>query len=376
MSLRFIFILFVLVVSTLAIADVEYPPPIDILNDSSGNKIFANTACTIDIHTQTASPQPVFIRPGTSSFFHPANRQGQIQLSTNQEIELWCSGPWTSPTGAPNLITATCVSGLIFRYNNVNFNFNQFQCRAWPQWTTRRTSTRCFSNGMIVDVGFQIGNRWLHVFKSCHDLVIEQNWYTYYQLTPVSAANQRNVFRPRFNQSDFFPERNVDNLYSRLEQRRTIAAILEDQAAADQWIEPPNSDIFLARGHMAAMTDFILASEQQATFLFINTAPQWQAFNAGNWVSVEISSRRLAADRNIVLDVYTGTFGITHLWNTAGSRRNIFLDWPAGRIPVPKIFYKILIDIVDRAGVVLIGEYLNASIVKALGLKSKLSFQV
>lgn len=104
------------------------------------------------------------------------------------------------------------------------------------------------------------------------------------------------------------------------------------------------------------MTDFILATEQQATFHFINTAPQWQTFNAQNWVSVEISSRRLAADRGITLDVYSGTFGNGRLWTTAGARRQIFLDWPAARIPMPMIYYKILVNNAARTGVVLIGE--------------------
>lgn len=103
------------------------------------------------------------------------------------------------------------------------------------------------------------------------------------------------------------------------------------------------------------MTDFILANEQRATFLFINTAPQWQTFNARNWFAVEMSSRQLAANRNITLDVYTGTFGVTHLWNESGDRRQIFLGWLSRHIPVPMIYYKILVNTADRSGVVLIG---------------------
>ena len=136
----------------------------------------ANIACTVDIHTQTASPQPVYLRPNLPQFFYPANRQGQIQMTANQNMEMWCSGPWTNFAGAPNLITAQCVSGQTFRYNGQNFNFNQFRCNAWPTFTTRRSTTRCFGNGILVDVGFQIGTRWLHVFTSCHDTVLETNW--------------------------------------------------------------------------------------------------------------------------------------------------------------------------------------------------------
>mgnify|MGYP003507653355 CR=1 FL=1 len=72
-------------------------------------------------------------------------------------------------------------------------------------------------------------------------------------------------------------------------------------------------------------------------------------------MSVEISSRRLAADRNINLDVFTGTFGITRLWTPAGQFREIFLDWPAARIPAPMIYYKILVNRANNSGIVLIG---------------------
>ncbi|XP_070507858.1 uncharacterized protein [Chironomus tepperi] len=322
---------------------------------SSTNITEANIACTIDIHTQTGSPQPVFIRPGTSQFFHPSNRNGQIQMTANQAMELWCSGSWASPSGAPNLITATCVSGQTFRYNNVNFNFNNFRCAAWPQWTARRSTTRCFNNALLVDFGFQVATRWLQIYRVCHDLVLETNWFAHYTFTPISDANQRNVVRPSWSQAGFYTSSNVNGLYTRNTQRSTIATILGDQAAANRFVEADPSDVFMARGHIAAMTDFILATEQQATFHFLNAAPQWQGFNGGNWVSVEISSRRLAADRGINLDVYTGTWGNGQLWNTAGTRRNIFLDWPAQRIQMPRIYYKVLIHQSTLSGVVLIG---------------------
>lgn len=70
---------------------------------------------------------------------------------------------------------------------------------------------------------------------------------------------------------------------------------------------------------------------------------------------MEISSRRLASDRNIHLETYTGTFGITQLWNEAGARREIFIDGPRRQIPVPQLYYKILINRANRSGVVLLG---------------------
>lgn len=58
----------------------------DVTNEDFKEIDPANIACTIDIHTQTASPQPVYLRPGTSNPFYPANRQGQIQMTAGQQV--------------------------------------------------------------------------------------------------------------------------------------------------------------------------------------------------------------------------------------------------------------------------------------------------
>lgn len=67
--------------------------------------------------------------------------------------------------------------------------------------------------------------------------------------------------------------------------------------------------------------------------------------------------RVLAADRNIALDVYSGTFGVTRLANTAGVAQDIYLyvNGATRQIPVPKIFYRMLLNKADNSGVVLIG---------------------
>lgn len=193
------------------------------------------------------------------------------------------------------------------------------------------------------------------MFTSCHDPRTEENYYTQYQLTPAADGQESNVNRPSWGQGDFFPGKNVDQLHTRATQHETIATIVGSTALADEYVLPAPSDVFLARGHMAAMTDFITANEQRSTFLFTNTAPQWQTFNALNWLSVEMSSRRLASDRNITLDTYTGTFGITQLRDTNNVNQEIFLDFTNRQIPVPRLFYKILVNHSDQSGIVLIG---------------------
>lgn len=193
------------------------------------------------------------------------------------------------------------------------------------------------------------------MFSACHDPSLEQNYYTKYQLTPASAGHESNVADPGWRQEDFYPGKVVDNLLSRVTQRETLARILNSTSAAGRYIEEPNSTVFFARGHMAAKTDFISANEQRSTFFFINIAPQWQTFNAGSWASIELSSRNLASNRNLFLDVYTGTFGITQLRDDSGVNHQIFLDYPNRQIPAPMLFYKILVNRADRSGVVFLG---------------------
>lgn len=78
-------------------------------------------------------------------------------------------------------------------------------------------------------------------------------------------------------------------------------------------------------------------------------------YNNASRRAVEDGSRRLAADRNISLDVFTGTHGVIKLNDTDGTEQEIYLDVDNKKVPVPKIFYKILIDKSRSSGVALIG---------------------
>ena len=51
---------------------------------------------------------------------------------------------------------------------------------------------------------------------------------------------------------------------------------------------------YLCQGHLSPDAAFIYNVEQDATYYFINVAPQFQSFNNGNWKSLEINTRDLA----------------------------------------------------------------------------------
>ena len=72
-------------------------------------------------------------------------------------------------------------------------------------------------------------------------------------------------------------------MYTQAQQKITIANVVGSNLA-DKYV---TNTQYLARGHLAAKTDFIYATGQRASFYFINVAPQWQLFNGGNWNLLE-----------------------------------------------------------------------------------------
>ena len=56
-----------------------------------------------------------------------------------------------------------------------------------------------------------------------------------------------------------------------------------------------SSNFYFARGHLAPDAAFVTDPEQDATYYFVNVAPQFQTFNNGNWKVLEGAVRDLGA---------------------------------------------------------------------------------
>lgn len=77
-----------------------------------------------------------------------------------------------------------------------------------------------------------------------------------------------------------------------------------------------NGDKFLSRGHLAPDGDFIFGSWQFATYFYVNAAPQWQAVNGKNWLTVEKLVRKLGikvSDRKVLVKFYVKFGSMTSL---------------------------------------------------------------
>lgn len=89
------------------------------------------------------------------------------------------------------------------------------------------------------------------------------------------------------------------------------------------------------------------AASQDATYYYINAAPQWQSFNNGNWKALETAVRNLAAARKADYTIYTGTHGILSLPDVKGVSKDVYLTVDSnnnGVIPVPKFYWKVVHD--------------------------------
>jgi DNA/RNA endonuclease G (NUC1) len=55
-------------------------------------------------------------------------------------------------------------------------------------------------------------------------------------------------------------------------------------------------------------TFHISFSRQDATFYFLNVAPQWKKFNSGNWLALELKIRAFAQDNEVDIKALTCVF--------------------------------------------------------------------
>lgn len=282
----------------------------------------------------------------------PRTSAGIIRLNQNAAIELFCSHGFRNIT-ADNSMIVRCVEDTSFAINGAVMDFSEIACNAMPAHTARRTNRTC-RNGEIAEIGYNVGSKWLNLMDVCHEPILAATRWVHYHQNPWNRGFQRGFPRIPFIQGDFFDRLPVNTLYTRARQRYTIGNILGSQDIARAIVQE-TGDLFLARGHLAARTDYMFGSHQQGTFYFLNAAPQWQTFNAGNWERVESGLRNQVDRMNWNIEVYTGTYGVLRLKDAFGEPHELYLDHHSKRIPVPKIFYKVAIEHSLKAGIVFIG---------------------
>ncbi|KAH8259815.1 hypothetical protein KR026_011414 [Drosophila bipectinata] len=319
--------------------------------------------CSFRVNGDLKDPAPLFVvrsELGHARYLEP-DHEGLVQLKHGDALELHCIKSFTGQFSGYSFVNATCWQQQSFLALGSLYQLQEFVCTSWPTYTARRTNRPCNGGTDLLEVGFQLStdassfDDFLQTYDVCHDELSEVTRYVHHVLYPGSAQYQRSVSRPSFIPGDFYGGKDVNKLYTQVQQNITVTEILGMDASAFFNI---SSNVYLARGHMSAKTDFVFGAAQQASFFFVNVAPQWQTFNAGNWERIEDSVRKFVADENLTVDCYTGIWGVSTLPDENGVQRELYLDFDEnnnGLIPVPKLYFRVVKDRASQKGIVLIG---------------------
>jgi len=236
--------------------------------------------------------------------------------------------------------------------------FRDLGCREQPLDSNEIIGTCGPDNrGTLILIGFDILPRHngteTMVLTVCYDTQTSVNIWSRHTLWDENSARDHGNDSPFFEPDTYF-DFDVNHYYTMATQKETIADIVRSEDLADKYIQDFNSGLFLARGHLAPNADFIFYSWMDATYHFVNVAPQWQSFNGGNWMWFENGCRDFSAERKLDLVVYTGTHGVCQLEDVDGDMVDIYL-YDGDRLPIPRYYWKILYDPLAGAGVAVIG---------------------
>lgn len=310
-----------------------------------------------------SDPQPLLIVPKENRFYTPQNKIGEIFLQANEEIELFCSKKFLFPESTSNTIIVSCIGNSTVLHNKLLIDFKSIKCSSNAYHTTRQTYQRCYNDtstdSSLIQIGFNLSNeRFLDIIDVCHNSAIETTFYTHHIQMPQNIGFQRSVPRPHFIRGQFFKKTpHINKLFNKNKQKIIFEKTLGHNNISN-YLSDDKKSLFLVRGHLTPKVDFMFGSQQRATFWLINASPQWQSFNSGNWERIEQGVRQLIADRDIIADIYTGTYGILEYKNLFGQSTQIFLSVDQNNnsvVPVPKLFYKIVLNLDSTVGVAVIG---------------------
>lgn len=271
------------------------------------------------------------------------NDQTKIELKIPKgKFSLICEPKYN---GKNETITLECNNHQLTIHNKpIHFN-DILECShpIYPQM--RKIDTKCAINGQLIEIYNQFEGNRIKYYESCFEEIklttfstLTTHW-TKYVLRQAVAKRIHSKDRPKFHQGKvIFNGINVDRAYK---------------------MDPIKSNIVnkkISRGHLMAAADTVLETERIATFMYINVMPQFKAFNSFNWNNVEFAVRKIVDTIENDLIIFTGVHG------TMGYKNNILYIFDdknesteKQKIPVPEIFYKMVINEKAMEGIVIIG---------------------
>ncbi|XP_049809029.1 uncharacterized protein LOC126252202 [Schistocerca nitens] len=309
--------------------------------------------CSVDVWRVKSRHEPV-LAVG-SALALPDHESGQLLLPSGGVVLAGCPGAGNSLKLGKGLrhVNATCTSAGTLQVSGKRVTAGDLWCERRSLPVAHMTRRRCGPEGKlhVFELGFNVSRRWLPAIEVCHDTDAANTLYSHHRLLgSLQRFRRKQTARPSFSQGSetgtLYVGVSPPKVYSPSAVLETLAAALGSREVASQML----SQSTLSRGHLAPSGDFILNTQQHASFFYANAAPQWQTFNHGNWLSVESALRNHAQRQSLDLEVWTGTHGVLSLDDTeelylAGGRR----------IAVPLFFWKLVHDPRSGTAIVFVG---------------------
>lgn len=299
-------------------------------------------------------PQPLILTENGNDFFYPNTGTPKLLLQRGQSVLIACPGNQNKITNTNvNEAKATCESGKNFIVNGVTRPFSTITCNTNPAISAKVLPQKCLGNKTSIAIGFQMATKFLTTIEVCRNDITYETYYTKFQLTRKCKQAQSGYPRPTWQPGNYFNGMDVQQLYYWETQRSAIDKILGPNSPMSKLV---TSKVRLTRGHLAAKGDFVYGVQQNATFQYLNAAPQWGSFNAKNWEVLESSVRNFTARKSLDLEVYTGVHGQMTMPDIRGNQRVITISNGRSKpMMVPRFFWKVIYHRPSKKGTAFVG---------------------
>merc|ERR1719334_447605 len=351
---------------------------------------FISGQCEVELKKLKGKFPPLLLQNG--AFIYPKDKSRVISINDGDTLELYCHGSQLNQDDTyivqrkkslkEKSIELSCNKKKFVKLGETRgFNVERASCSQKQEPRLVRTQKECAPLGsdgrtkgldslVHVSIGWQIGSKFVEQISLCVD---ESNFGTLWTKHTVRGASiefrDKAKGRPGFrvDTSDnhrFFNWTTsswlTDGLYKKTCEYDTVkhelGGLTKIGSPPEVIIETGDSATnYFAKGHLSPDAAFVYDVEQDATYYYINVAPQFQSFNNGNWKALESSVRDLGKKLGRDLEVVTGTHEILQYKNKKGKNTKIFLEEEKSYVPAPKYYWKVVKDPKTETAAVFIG---------------------
>jgi hypothetical protein len=275
-------------------------------------------ACSWNVKTDLPDPdvQPLYmkytsIHNDIRDFLLP-DQDGNVAVRKQEPVVFVCPGVnnTIAQIGFP-VVKLTCLEGTKFQHINNIYNFKDITCTSRIISTVRHTNITCPSKavpaGNLYQIGFQLNeNKFYKFLTICFDKTRYNPIYSEQIVFPLKQFIEDHQFQHSnqqpynvtkmdkfFQGENIYPQNiSIDNIYLINSQIETLGKII-NVSTVENYIKP-NTSLQVLPARLIPDSYFTYGTHQRITNWYINTAPQWQSLNTGNWLKMKSSIRTFA----------------------------------------------------------------------------------